>query len=207
MQKNDPTAEKGTTDDPAALGRRVRGLRQTAGMSQRRLAETAGISFSAISKIENNLLSPTYDSLIRLSRGLGCDITDLFRDPSPRVPTGRRSITRSGEGVGYPTADYDYELLCNDLAYKKMTPIRAIIKAGSMEKISALSSHEGEELIYVLSGTVEVHTQFYQPAVLNVGDCIYFDSSMEHACINKGDTDAEIFWVSSSPSVEETIKK
>ena len=208
MKKSESSTEKDPKAkalDPTALGNRVRQLRQGANMSQRQLATAAGISFSAISKIENSLLSPTYDSLLRLVRGLGCDLTDLFRDAPPKMAMARRSITKRGRGIKHPTDSYDYELLCNDLSHKKMTPIRAKIKARSIEKVPPLT-HEGEELIFVISGTIEVHTQFYQPARLTAGDCIYFDSTMEHACVNKSDEDAEVFWVSSnSPMAKELM--
>ena len=177
------------------------------GASQRELALLSGISFSAISKIENNQLSPTYDSLVRLANGLDCDITDLFHEPPPQAPLGRRVVTHKGKGHLHVTDTYSYELLCNDITYKKMIPLHVSIKAKSFKEFSSMPKHEGEELILVISGTIEVHTEFYQPEILQAGDCIYFDSTMEHACINKGNTSAEIFWVTTSASVEDRIRK
>jgi len=188
------------------LGKRVLQLRRDMGISQRELARRSGISFSAVSKIENNQLSPTYDSLLQLAIGFNCDIIDLFTDPPPQAPLGRRSITRKGKGLIHLTKTYSYEMLCNDIAYKKMIPLRVEIQAKSIYDFEKLPKHEGEEVIFVISGTIEVYTEFYHPEVLQAGDCIYFDSSMEHACINKGDTKAEVFWICSSSSVEERIR-
>ncbi len=201
-----------SADDTASeasiqLGNRVRQLRKEKGFSQRELAKLSGISYSAISKIENKQLSPTYDSLVRLVKGLNCDITDLFNGESTQRLLGRRSITRKGDGLLHTTNNYSYELLCNDIAYKKIIPLRARIKAKSSREFGKFSKHEGEELIFVISGVIEVHTELYRPEILQQGDCIYFDSTMEHACINQGDTDAEIFWVCSSSIVEATINK
>ena len=39
-------------------------------------------------------------------------------------------------------------------------------------------SHKGEEFIYVLSGTVSLHTDQYRRLVLEAGDSCYFDSTM-----------------------------
>lgn len=205
--KRPSTIEGEQANAPNPLGDRVRQLRQDIGYSLRQLADVSGISYSAISKIENNQLSPTYDSLVRLAKGLQCDIVDLFHEPAPQAPSGRRSITRKGQGIIYRTANYDYELLCNDLTYKKITPLRVTVKANSVQTFGSFSQHEGEEMILVLSGTVEVHTQYYQPEILHEGDCMYFDSTMEHACLNKGDVDAVVFWISSSPTIEDKIVK
>jgi len=202
-QKSASAAERSHGTSP--LGDRVRQLRQDIGYSLRQLADVSGISYSAISKIENNQLSPTYDSLIRLARGLKCDLVDLFNEPVARAPLGRRSITRKGQGIVHRTENYDYELLCNDLTYKKITPLRVTIKANTRQVLDNLAKHEGEEMILVLSGRVEIHTEYYQPEVLNEGDCIYFDSTMEHACLNREDEDAVVFWISSSPAIEDKI--
>ncbi len=202
------SAKKSAIKASKQLSTRVRQLRKEMGASQRELAQLSGISFSAISKIENNQLSPTYDSLVRLANGFNCDITDLFNESRLEAPLGRRSITRKGEGHLYRTNNYSYELLCNDISHKKIVPLRVVVKAKTTLEFGRFSKHEGEEFIFVISGTVEVHTQFFQPEILQQGDCIYFDSTMEHACINKGDEDAEIIWIATSSSaVENSIRK
>lgn len=206
--QNNSAADENMLKASKQLSTRVRQLRKEMGATQRELAQLSGISFSAISKIENNQLSPTYDSLARLAIGFKCDITDLFNESPLEAPLGRRSITHRGKGHLYKTDKYSYELLCNDISYKKMIPLRVMVKTKSTQEFGSFSKHEGEEFIFVISGTIEIHTQFYQPETLQPGDCIYFDSTMEHACINKGDQDAEIIWVStSSAAVEDTIKE
>ena len=87
---------------------------------------------------------------------------------------------------------YDYEMLCSDISNKKLIPIVGHLKAHSRKEFGNLITHDGEEVIYVLSGRVELHTEFYKPLVLDVGDCVFFDSRMGHACIATGDADAKI---------------
>ena len=41
--------------------------------------------------------------------------------------------------------------------------------------------HKGEEVVYVITGSIEVHTEFYDPVVIKEGELIYIDSSMGHA--------------------------
>jgi transcriptional regulator with XRE-family HTH domain len=193
--------ERGDTD----LGTRVRVLRTAAGLTIKQVALRAGLSPSSISKIENDLLSPTYENIIKLARGLGVDIAELFSDASKQGPRGRRSITRNRQGKVFKTRNYDYEMLCTDLVGKKMVPLKAVIKSRELKDFSKLITHDGEELLLVLSGAVELRTEFYEPVVLQVGDCAYFDSTMGHVCLLHGIEEAEVFWVCSSSDVLDLV--
>lgn len=187
------------------LGKRVRYLRFAAELTLQRLSERSGISLSALSKIENNQLSPTYDTLIKLAHGLSVNVSTLFSDDGETPPRGRRSVTRRGEGKIYRTSSYDYEMLCTDLAEKKLVPIFASIKARERKDFSSLITHDGEEVIFVVSGEVELITEFYEPLVLRRGDCVYFDSTMGHACIAHGREPAEVFWVCSADVIGRVV--
>ena len=182
------------------LGQRVRALRTARQLTLKTLAERSSVSISSLSKIENNQLSPTYETIMRLARGLGADITELFSEEAQhkRIPIGRRSITRSGDGKVLGTAAYDYEMLCADVAGKQMIPVKVRVKARELRDIGRLLTHEGEEVLYVLSGKIELLTEFYEPVILEPGDCAYFDSMMGHLCLARGIEDAEVFWVCSS---------
>jgi quercetin dioxygenase-like cupin family protein len=58
--------------------------------------------------------------------------------------------------------------------------------------------HQGEEFIFVLEGTIEVHLQFYTPVVLTAGQGIYIDSTMGHAYLAKDCESALVLGVCSS---------
>jgi transcriptional regulator with XRE-family HTH domain len=189
------------------LARRVRALRGKSGLTLKELSARSGISISALSKLENGQLSPTYENIVRLAQGLAADITALFEDSVPAAVTGRRSITRKGAGVRCETANYDYEMLCTDLARKQMIPLLARVKAGELKAFGPLIAHEGEEVIYVLSGKIVLHTEYYEPRLLEAGDCAYFDSTMRHGCVTQGVDDAVVFWVCSSGSVDGLVRQ
>lgn len=187
------------------LGRRVNALRRGGGKTIKDLAERSGLSGSTISKIENNLLSPTYETIIRLAQGLDISIEMLFSDQDGPGPAGRRSITRNGEGQFFDTKNYQYEILCTDLIAKKMIPLKATIKAREFKDFSKLIKHAGEEVLLVISGEIELHTEFYAPTILSAGDCAYFDSTMGHVCVVHGKAEAEVFWVCSSSNVIDLV--
>jgi transcriptional regulator with XRE-family HTH domain len=178
----------------ADLGQRLRTMRKARGMTLEEVSERAGISTSALSKIENASLSVTYDTLLMLASALEIDVTTLFGDSDLARPGSRRVLNRAGQGDIYDAPVYRYEMLCTDLNNKKMIPIVATIKAHTIAQFPTLISHEGEEFIYILDGKVELHTQHYSPAVLNKGDSAYYDSTMGHAVVALGDSDATILW-------------
>jgi quercetin dioxygenase-like cupin family protein len=80
-----------------------------------------------------------------------------------------------------------------------MIPIITRIRARSASEFGDLVRHQGEEFIYVLEGRIEVHSEFYDPVTLAVGQGIYIDSSMGHAyVVADGDDEALVLGVCSS---------
>lgn len=64
----------------AALGRRVRGLREALRLTQEEFARRCGISVSFASLLERGERSPSYDTLITIARALEVPVADLFRE-------------------------------------------------------------------------------------------------------------------------------
>src|SRR3546814_7665492 len=86
-----------------------------------------------------------------------------------------------------------------------MIPILTRIRAHSASEFGELVHHQGEEFIYVLEGRIEVHSEFYDPVTLDVGQGIYIDSSMGHAyVVADGFDEALVLGVCSSRSEEHT---
>jgi mannose-6-phosphate isomerase-like protein (cupin superfamily) len=85
--------------------------------------------------------------------------------------------------VRVTTPNYDYFYLCPELRRKRMIPVLTRVRAKSIEEFGELVRHPGEEYIHVLEGRAEVHTEFYDPIVLEAGESVYIDSNMGHAYI------------------------
>jgi hypothetical protein len=80
-----------------------------------------------------------------------------------------------------------------------MIPVLTRIRAKSVGEFGELVHHSGEEYIYVLEGRVEIHTEFYDPLVLEAGESIYIDSNMGHAYVAaEGCDEATVLGVCSS---------
>jgi transcriptional regulator with XRE-family HTH domain len=168
------------------LSARVRELCRTRKLTLRQLSGMTGIPIATLSKVQNNLATLSYVQLTKLAAGLGLELNDLFTATAVDVRTGRRAVTRKGEGSREATRWYDFEMLCGELANKKMNIAIMEIRARTPEEAGGLITHEGEELAYVLDGTIEVHTEDYRPARLEAGDCMYMDSTSGHVYVNAG---------------------
>jgi uncharacterized cupin superfamily protein len=143
----------------------------------------AGPAFSTISKVEKSQISTTYKNILRLADWLKVDVATLFSEKTVSISTGRRTVTRAGQGIHHRSPQYDYEKLCADIAQKQFNPLLTCLRAHNVTEFPALLSHQGEEFLYVLTGVVEIHTDQYLPLRLEKGDSCYFDSTMGHACV------------------------
>ena len=171
------------------IGKRLKALRKENDWTLSEVAKRTGISVGTLSKLENGKTDLNFSSVNKLAEGLGIAVTDLT-NPAPQI-TGRRTITTGGNGVMFETRDVDYEVLCSEVAGQNQGYMRAIIKPRQVDPNLDWHRHAGEEFIYVLKGTLVLHTEFYDPVTLKAGDSILFDSSMGHHYVSKGRTDAE----------------
>lgn len=72
------------------LGARIKGLRQSRGLTLDQLAARSGVSRAMISRVERGESSPTAALLDRLCAGLGVLLSTLFRDEAQGGPLARR---------------------------------------------------------------------------------------------------------------------
>lgn len=184
------------------LGSVLRRLRSRNRWTLKEMSDRTGIPLSTLSKVEHDRLTLTYDKLLQLSQNLGISISDLFSEASPasaRPVTGRRSIGTLSRAVRVETPNYDYFYLCTELRKKRMVPILTKVRARTLDEFGDLVVHAGEEFVYILDGAVEVHTEFYDPIILQAGESIYLDSNMGHAYLAaEGCTEATLLGICSS---------
>ncbi|MCA3509848.1 MAG: helix-turn-helix transcriptional regulator [Rhodobacter sp.] len=183
--------------EPLNLGKRVRDLRKARGWTLEQAAVQAGLARSTLSKIENGQMSPTYEALRKLAGGLAVSVPQLFTPPSRAQVTGRRAVTRAGEGQAQATATYEHELLAQALTRKQMLPYRARIRARDITEFDGWVRHDGEEFLYVLTGVVRLYTEFYEPVDMKRGDSAYYDATMGHNVVSVSQEDATVLWVTS----------
>ena len=179
----------------AALAVRIRRWRDDRGWNQQDLANRAGIARSTLSKIENGLLSPTFEVLLKLARGFDTELSELVQSESQPL-SGRMIIERAAAdraAVSYPN--------------NRLWPLAAMLKGRAFQSaivqftqadlatFGPWNSHPTDDLLLVLSGLLAFHSEGYETALLNPGDTVHFDGSMPHACLSAGPLSCRCLYV------------
>lgn len=201
----------GSRRDAVSIGKALRERRAHHGWTLADVAEKTGVSRSTLSKIENDLISPSYQTILQLCSGLEIEIRDLIAPSGEAVGRpvmGRRSVGRPGTGTSICDDNFSYEYLCIEVAHKRIVPMIVEVRAHSLQDVGGLWDHVGEEFVYVLEGALVLHTQFYEAEALNAGDYCYFDSTMGHAYLAAGDRPARLLVMCSSatPNLAQTLR-
>ena len=104
-----PPAAQTSVAKPGAV---LKAQRRKHGWTLAEVSRRTGLPLSTLSKIENDKMSLSFDKLLRLSSGLGVDISALFNgetgENGPPGASGRRSIIRGGEGKAIETPNYSH---------------------------------------------------------------------------------------------------
>jgi transcriptional regulator with XRE-family HTH domain len=165
------------------IGRKIRDLRKKAGFVLQDLSDQTGLSKPLLSQIERGVVSPPIATLLKISKALGVNISFFFQndDSEKRVILVRSNESKviDSRYFGREESGYYYEALAYKKSKKYMEPFLVEFKRKRAEKLSYFS-HEGEEFIYLLEGTLEFRTESEQ-YVLYRGDSLYFESSIPHA--------------------------
>ncbi len=176
------------------LGSLMRALRNRQGLTLKQMSTITGIPFSTLAKVEHDRLTLTYDKLQTVSDRLNVRMAELFAEPedsAPVVANSRRSVGTLSTALPVATPNYDYYYLSPELRQKDMIPIVSRVKARSLDEFGEMIRHDGQEFLYVLQGRIDVHTEFYDPTTLSVGESVYIDSRMGHAyLLSEGCDDA-----------------
>ncbi|MFN3292624.1 MAG: helix-turn-helix domain-containing protein [Gemmobacter sp.] len=177
---------------PPAFGGRIRELRRKAGLTLQALADQAGISVGFLSQVERDKATPSLGTLAGLAAALGVDIDWFIATPRPSD-----SITRAGERPSFAIADTSlrYERINTTLPGGTLSSLIIEIPVGYASEVIA---HTGEELIYVLQGTLR-QTLGEAAFVLHPGDSLHFMGDTPHSFANVGDVPARLLWTGTSP--------
>lgn len=200
-----------STGSHPLLGERIRRLRHERHWSLRELEQRSTIATSTLSKVENGILSLPYDRLQSLASAFGLSLSEFFaaEPPSASVPAAvaRISWARRGSGEIVDSGTYLSHFICTNLRAKRMVPILTQVKARNLAEFGRLLKHEGEEFVFAHQGRIEVHTEFYEPEILEQGEGVYIDSRMGHAYTNAGSGEAWIVSVNTNPILPEVTAK
>jgi len=171
------------------VGQRLRQIRRERGLTLAEVSALSEVSVSTLSRLETGRTSLNFDKVLQLIEGLNIPLSSLIGPREARY-TGRKSMTRRGEGRFFETPQLVFEVLCGDLTHKRNVFWRVQVKARSFEDYDDYKRHPGEEFIYIIKGTLILCTELYEDITLKPGDSLFFDSAMGHAYLSggRGDT-------------------
>lgn len=161
------------------VGERIRILRSVQNRTLQEVADKCGLSKSMISKIENDKTIPSVATLVKIAQTLGTNISQLLEQDSwdravvTTLGEAEKKLVKTEKGYHiFPYASVYHE--------KKMQPFLFVARKG--EVIPHEVSHEGEEFVFVVSGSMKMQvgdTEY----VLKTGDSLYFNALQKHGII------------------------
>jgi transcriptional regulator with XRE-family HTH domain len=180
------------------IGKRIKALRKEKGLILEQLATRTGYTKGYLSKVEKSPKAPPVSTLGTIGRALGASISTLLGEYYPAasacflVKKGERLLLeRGGEAFGYA-----YEAVAHKYNDKLMEPF--VLTLPVHPKNLSRFQHEGQELLFVLEGTM-IFRHGTEEFIVEEGDCVYFDAGIPHFGQTKGKKAAKCFMVICTP--------
>lgn len=166
-------------------GAAIRKLRLARGWNLATLSSESGVPISTISRVELGQNALNYEKLMRLCRALEVDLEGLVAREAEAAHggSGRRAVTRAGEGPPTRAGGNAGRRAAPDLLSKSFSPMVVDVTAASLTAHGPLATHDGDAYVLVLEGDVEFHCQLYAPLTLARGDAVYFDAAAGYALV------------------------
>lgn len=174
------------------LGAKLKEIRQRKNLTQEELADRCELTKGYISQLENDLTSPSIQTLCDLLNALGSNLADFFREETEEkiVFTDAEYIEKVSEGMVW-------NWVIPNAQKNAMEPVLIELDAGSATPTDF--PHEGEEFGYVLEGKIAV-VKAGKKHPAKKGESFYFTADKEHYIVNTGRAKARFLWVSTPPN-------
>jgi transcriptional regulator with XRE-family HTH domain len=169
------------SEEPIAVGERIRKLRELKALSLADVSQRTGISEEMLQSIEADAVAPPLGTLTKLARALEMKMGYLLTggESRPFVITRkdeRQPVSRHA-AKQQSKYGYSYLSLSPGMRDRNMEPFLVTLSPTAEEMPGSV--HEGEEFIFVLEGEMEVTIGEHRE-VLYPGDSIYYHSSIPH---------------------------
>ncbi|MEC5214410.1 transcriptional regulator with XRE-family HTH domain [Polaromonas sp. CG_9.5] len=165
-------------------------LRTQAGMTLEELAQATELTRSYVSKVERGLANPSVGVALKLAKALRLPVDELFGQTSNESPV---TITRAEQSKARNPEEGSPRLVAGNAPGQRV--VAFVLQPGREKGLGHLMSHhEGEELIYVLSGSVNLELDD-KTETLAPGDCAHFNASVPHRLICTSEKPAEVLLV------------
>ncbi len=167
----------------AEIAERIKTLREILELSVEEMAKATGISADEYVQLESGNSDFSFTFLYRCAEVFGVDLVELLTGENPRLSF--YSIVRKDKGLPIKRREgFTYQHLAPLFKEKFAEPF--LVTAPYSEKEQGepihLSSHEGQEMDFILEGSLKVAMENHIET-LHEGDAIYYNSGHGHGMI------------------------
>jgi transcriptional regulator with XRE-family HTH domain len=159
------------------IGTRIRRIRLQQGRTIQEVATLCNFSKGLLSKIETGKIVPAIATLTKIARVLGIKVSVLMEEGAVANVAVTPDLSSCEDAFVITSKGYSIYGFAPHFLNKKMQPLLINSQKNIVKQHSV--SHEGEEFIYVLEGSVKIHvgnTEY----LLEAGESIYFEALNEH---------------------------
>ncbi|HEV7277697.1 MAG TPA: XRE family transcriptional regulator [Devosiaceae bacterium] len=156
-------------------------------MTLQDLGDAAEVSVGYLSQVERDLATPSLGTLAQIARSLEVGV-DYFI----ATPKAADALTRNGEREKFSVdgSSVVYERLGAEFPGSVLSSFILTVPPGYH---SETVHHEGEEMIFVLEGTITQRID-EQEMVISAGDSLHFRGNRPHSWSNSSDRPARLLW-------------
>lgn len=173
---------KGENEMKVRIGERLKKVRLEKGYTLKDVAGVSGYSKALISRIENENVSPSINSLLKIATALDVKPYDLFLPPKDTKPSIIRKSARKKAKID--GGKIEVEFLTDQAEENKMESFFIAVDPGASTG-AGLGGHTGEIWMTQLKGQTQV-VLGEREIVLEDGDSIYFQAAIPHSLKNTG---------------------
>lgn len=175
------------------IGKKIRDLRNTNGLTQQELADRTELTKGYISQLERGQVTPSLITLLDLIECLGTNPSDFFKQAQEE----RFVFTEEDYFEKKDSSGNLINWLVPSAQNNQMEPLHMVVQPHAT--LSEDKPHDGEEFGYVLSGRLIVHLNDNRFSV-EKGQSFYYPADRFHRIENPGDVPAVFLWISTPPS-------
>jgi transcriptional regulator with XRE-family HTH domain len=165
------------------IGARLKAMRLAARLSQRQLAERAGVPHAQISNVETNKVSPSISTLRKILSGLGVSMADFF-EADRRMPQGPffevdELIDLTSKVAANVLENANGRMMFRQVGDARGHNLQILHEVYEPHADTGELQHASSEGGYVVEGELEV-TVGNMVRVLKPGESYLFDSRVPH---------------------------
>ena len=182
------------------MAERIKELREIVGFTPAEMADKTDVTIEEYLECERGNRDLNFAFLYRCAMAFNVDVTDIIEGKSPKLVS--YTVTKKGEGQVIDRAHgMEYANLAASFKNKICEPLYVKCDPHNDKEDIELTTHEGQELDIVVSGTMKVQVGKHIE-LLHEGDSIYYDSSTPHGMVAANNKSAVFYAIVLNPAGE-----